>query len=131
MESVIGLADELQSHVIGNDLLHNEDRNGLGQLAACFHDPQTQGDDLRSQKKVNHFGAVVLKVPGGLTTGPRKQKQKQKHEKIIEYLHQGTDNTEAGQAEEFKGAGLAHSVQEGIQKQGDMGYSQNGQLNYC
>jgi hypothetical protein len=40
------LADILQARVVKQNLLHDEGRDSLGELASRLHDPQTQRDDL-------------------------------------------------------------------------------------
>lgn len=47
VEALVRLTDILQSEVVEEDLLDDEDGNRLGQLRASLHDTQTQRDYLR------------------------------------------------------------------------------------
>lgn len=78
VEALIRGANVIQSIIVEEDFLDDEDGNGLGQLGTGFHDPQTEGNDLSRQKKVDDLGRIVL--------------------------NKGANNTKAGESEVFKGA---------------------------
>lgn len=80
VESLVGLADILQSHVIKQDLLNDEDSNGLAKLRSSLHDTEAERNDLSGQEEVDDFCRVIL--------------------------DQSTDDTERCQAEVLKGPRL-------------------------
>jgi hypothetical protein len=77
VESLVGLADVLQSHVIEQDLLDDEDSNGLAELRSSLHDTEAKRNDLGSEEEVDNLCRVVL--------------------------DQSADDTKRGQAKVFKG----------------------------
>lgn len=46
VEALISLTNVLQSHVVKEDLLDDEDRHGLAELGARLHDTQTKRNDF-------------------------------------------------------------------------------------
>lgn len=60
IEPLISGTYVVQSVVIKQDLLDDEDGNGLAQLRAGLHNSKTEGDDLGRQEEVDDFGGVVL-----------------------------------------------------------------------
>lgn len=60
VESLVGLADVLQSHVIEQDLLNDEDSNGLAELRSSLHDTEAERDDLCGEEEVDDFCRVIL-----------------------------------------------------------------------
>ena len=60
VESLVGLADVLQSHVIEQDLLNDEDSNGLAEFRPSLHDTEAERNDLRGKEEIDHFCRVVL-----------------------------------------------------------------------
>ena len=60
IESLVCLADVLQAEVVEEDLLDDEDGDGLAKLGAGLHDPQTKGDDLGGKQEVNNIRVLVL-----------------------------------------------------------------------
>jgi hypothetical protein len=60
VEALVRVADVREPGLVEQDLLHDEDRDGLAQLAPRLHNPQAQRDDLRAQQEVDHAPVVVL-----------------------------------------------------------------------
>ena len=50
-ESFVGLADVGETGFVEEDLLEDERGDGFGELAARFHDAQTERDDFRGEKE--------------------------------------------------------------------------------
>lgn len=77
IEALVSLANVLQSEVVKQDLLYDEDGDGFAELTTSFHDTETKRDDFGGKKEVDDFAAVIL--------------------------DKGTDDAEGGQAQIFKG----------------------------
>ena len=60
VEPLVRMADIRQTRLVQQDLLDDEDSNGLGELRSGLHDPQAERDDLRREQEVNHGRVVVL-----------------------------------------------------------------------
>jgi hypothetical protein len=60
VESLVGLTDVLQSHVIEQDLLNDEDSNGLAELRSSLHDTEAERNDLGGQEEIDDFCRVIL-----------------------------------------------------------------------
>ena len=60
VESLVDLADVLQSHVVEQDLLDDEDSNGLAELRSSLHDTEAERNDLGGEEEVDDFCRVVL-----------------------------------------------------------------------
>ena len=60
IEPLVRMADIRQTGFVQQDLLDDEDRNGLGELRAGLHDPQAERDYLRREQEVYHGRVVVL-----------------------------------------------------------------------
>lgn len=60
VESLVGLADVLQSHVIEQDLLNDEDSNSLAEFRSSLHDTEAERDDLCGEEEVDDFCRVIL-----------------------------------------------------------------------
>ena len=58
MQSIKGLAQVIESIFIIQDLLNNESRDSLAQLAASVHDPQAQRNDFSVDQKIYDFWVV-------------------------------------------------------------------------
>lgn len=96
VEALVGLANVGEADVIEQDLLDNEDGDGLAELAAGLHDSQTQGDDLGAEEERNDLAVVGL-------------------------LDERADDAERRQSEVFKGSCLGCCVEEWIQEEGYVG----------
>jgi len=94
VEALVRLTDVGQAGIVEQDLLDDEDRDGLAQLGAGLHDAEAQGDDLRREEEVDHLGGVVL--------------------------DQGPDDAQGSQTEVLKWTRLGGGVQEGIEEEGDV-----------
>lgn len=94
IEPLVSLADVLQTEVVQQDFLHDENRHRLAQLAAGLHDAQAQRDDLGREQEVDNVGAVVL--------------------------DERADHAERRQAQVFEGARLGGRVEEGVEEEGDV-----------
>lgn len=96
VEALISLADVLQAQIVEQNLLDDENGDGLAEFAARLHDAQAEWDDFCCQQEVDDFTAVVL--------------------------DQRTNDTEGSQAEVLKRARFGGGVQERIEEQRDMSY---------
>lgn len=56
IESLVCRTNVAQANVIEEDLLYDEDSNGLAKLRSSLHDPKTEGNDLGGEKEVDHVG---------------------------------------------------------------------------
>jgi hypothetical protein len=97
IEPLIRRAYIIETVVVKQYLLNNEDGDGLAELRAGLHNPQTQRNDLGRQQEVDHLGRVVL--------------------------DERTDNSQRGQAQVFEGAGLGCRVEEGVEEERDVRWS--------
>ena len=100
VEPVVSLADVVEASLVQENLLKDEGGDGLAELGAALHDPQTQRDDLRGQEEVDHL--------------------------LLVRLDQGADHAEGGEPQVLEGPRLAHCVEEGIQIQRDVGQQERG-----
>jgi len=94
IEPLIGGANVVESIVIQQDLLYNEDGDSLAELRTGLHDAEAQRDDFCRQQEVDHLARVVL--------------------------DQGADDAKRGQAKVFEGPRLGGRIQEGVQKEGNV-----------
>lgn len=60
IEPLIGGADVVETVVVQQYLLHDEDGDRLAELGPGFHDPKAERDDLRSKEKIDHLARIVL-----------------------------------------------------------------------
>lgn len=95
IESLVRLADVRQTHVIQQDLLNDENRDRLAELRAGLHDAKAQGNDLGGEEESDDVRVVVL-------------------------LDQCPDDTERGETQIFKGAGLGGGVEEWVEEERDV-----------
>mmetsp|Transcript_3380 Transcript_3380/g.13041 ORF Transcript_3380/g.13041 Transcript_3380/m.13041 type:complete len:504 (+) Transcript_3380:120-1631(+) len=91
VEALGGRADVVEPHVVEQDLLDDEGRDGLRQFRSSLHDAQTQRDDLGLQQKVDDVGVV--------------------------HLDERADDAERRQAQVFEGTVLRDRVEERVQVQ--------------
>lgn len=94
VEPLVRRADVVETVVVEQYLLHDENGDRLAKLRPRLHDPQAQRDDLCRQEKVDHLGRVIL--------------------------DQGADNTEGGQTEIFEWARLGCRVEERVKEERDV-----------
>lgn len=94
VEALVGLADILQPHVIKQNLLDNEDGDGLAKFTARLHNTEAQRDDLSREEEVDNIAAVVL--------------------------DQSADDAKGRQAEILERSALRGGVEEGIQEEGNV-----------
>lgn len=59
-EALVGVTDVGEPGLVKEDLLHDEDRDGLGKLRAGFHDAEAEGDDLGRKEEVYDRVVVIL-----------------------------------------------------------------------
>ena len=83
-----------QSHLVAQDLLHDERRHRLAQLAPELHRAEAERDDLRAEKEVDHVRVV--------------------------HLHQRADHAQRRQPQVLERPRLGDGVQERVQKQRDV-----------
>lgn len=95
VEPLVRLANVVEPSIVHQDLLHDENGNGLGQLRARLHNAQAQRDDFGLQQEVNYVDGVVL--------DQRPNHAQRRQPQVLERL------------------ALGRCIQERVQKQGDMG----------
>lgn len=91
IEALVRLADVRKTNVIQEDLLYDEDRNGLAELGTRLHDAQAERYDFGGQEEVDDFGRIVL--------------------------YECADNAERCQAKILERSRLGCRVQEGIEEE--------------
>lgn len=96
VEALIGLADIVETHIIEEYLLHNEDGDSLAEFRASLHDSQAEWDNLGGEEKVDDIGGVVL--------------------------DKGANDAKRGETEVFEGSGLRGCVKEWVEEERDVGY---------
>jgi hypothetical protein len=113
IEPLVRLTDVLQPQVVEQNLLHDENRDRLGQFRSSLHDAQAQWDDLGREEEVDHVRIVILLV--SISTP---------HACIACYTHldERTDDAERGQTKVLERPGLAGRVQEWVQEEWDVCY---------
>ena len=84
IETLIRSADVIETIVVKQNLLHDENSNRFAKLRACLHDPQAKGNNLGRQEEVNNFARVVL--------------------------YESPNDTETGKTQVFEGAGFGGRV---------------------
>lgn len=97
VETLIGRTDVVETIVVEQNLLNNENRDRLAELAARLHNTQAQRDDLRRKEEVDNFARVVL--------------------------HQCANNTQRSESEIFERSRLGRRVEERVEEEGDMSYA--------
>ncbi len=98
VEALCSLAQVVQSLFVQKDLLDDEGGHCLRKLGPSLHNPQAQGDDLCLQQETNHI--------------------------VVIHLNQGSNHTQRGESQVFKGPSFAYCVQKRIQKEWDMGFQE-------
>lgn len=94
IEALVGGADVVEPVVVEQNLLHDEDGDGLAKLRASLHDSKAEGDDLGGEEKVDDVGGVVL--------------------------DERADDAEAGEPQVFERSRLGRRVEEGIEEERDV-----------
>lgn len=94
VEALVSSANVVETIVIKQNLLHNEDGHGLAKLRARLHYAKTERNDLRRQEEVDDVGRIIL--------------------------DQSANNAEAGQSQVFERSRLGRRVEEGIEEQRNM-----------
>ena len=61
-EAFIGMTNVSEACLVKKDLLHDENCDCFRQFRACFHDSETEWNDLRRKEEVNDSIVVVLLV---------------------------------------------------------------------
>ena len=84
IESFVRGAYIIQTMIIKEDFLHNEDCDSLAQLRASLHDAKAQGDDLSRKEEIDNIRGIVL--------------------------DQGSNHSQRGQSQIFERSGLRGSV---------------------
>lgn len=102
VESLVRLADVLQAEVVEEDLLDDEDGDGLGEFGTGLHDSKAERDDLCGQKEVNHVGVFVLLQ----SAEPRDRP----------HLDERADHAQGGESKILEWPGLTRGVEKGIEK---------------
>lgn len=59
-KAFVSVTDIGEPGLVEEDLLHDEDRDGLREFRAGFHDAEAEGDDLCRKEKVDHRVVIVL-----------------------------------------------------------------------
>jgi hypothetical protein len=60
VKPLISLANVRQTHIIKQNLLHNEDCHGFAEFRSSFHYSQAERDDLGCEKEIDYFGRIVF-----------------------------------------------------------------------
>ncbi len=60
VKALVCCADIIETMVVEENLLHDEDSHSFAKLGTGFHDAKTQRDDFGRQEKVDNIGRVVL-----------------------------------------------------------------------
>ena len=120
-EALVCVADVGEPGLVEEDLLHNEDRDGLGEFRAGFHDAQAERDDLRREEEVDHRVVVVLLV-GRVRVRRRWGRVGGCKGGASTHLDESADDAEGGEAQVLEGACFGSRIQEGIQEEGYMCY---------
>ena len=60
VEALIRGTDVVEPVVVKQNLLNDEDRHSLAELAARLHDPEAEGNDLGREEEVDNLARVVL-----------------------------------------------------------------------
>lgn len=60
VETLVCLADILQTHVVKQNLLNDENGDGFAELGASLHNTKAERDDLCGEKEVDDLRGVVL-----------------------------------------------------------------------
>ena len=94
IESLVCRTNVAQANIVKENLLYNENGNGLAKLRSGFHDPKTERDDLGGQEEVDHIGRIIL--------------------------HQGADHTQRRQTEVLEGARLGCGIEERVKEKRDV-----------
>ena len=113
-KAFVGVTDIREASLVKEDLLHDENGNGLGEFRTGLHDAETEGDDLGGKKEMD-YGVVVILL------------RREKGERIDQeatargaYLDESTDDTEGCEAQVFERTCFGSCVQERIQEKGYM-----------
>lgn len=88
IESFIGGANIVQSTVVKQYLLDDENGDRLAKFRPSLHDSEAQRNDLGSKKKIDNLGRVVL--------------------------HKGTDDSQGGKSQIFEGSRFGCGIQKRI-----------------
>ena len=94
IKALVGGADVVEPVVVEQNLLHDEDGDGLAKLRASLHDSKAEGNNLGGKQKVDDVGRVVL--------------------------DEGPNDTEASKPQVFKGSRLGRRIEERVEKEGNM-----------
>jgi hypothetical protein len=62
-EALVSMANVGETGLVEENLLNDEDGNGLGKFRASFHDAKAEGYDLRGQQEMD-YGVVVILLWG-------------------------------------------------------------------
>lgn len=89
IESFVCLTDVGKANVIKQDLLYNEDGDGLAELRTSLHDAQTEWNDLRGQEKGDDL-------------------------RVIRLLDESSNDAERSQSEVLKWSGLGRCIEERV-----------------
>lgn len=60
IEALVRLTDVSKANVVKQDLLYDEDGDGLAELRSGFHDSQTEGNNFRRQEEGDDLRIVRL-----------------------------------------------------------------------
>lgn len=96
VEPFVRSANVVESVVVKENLLDDEDSDRLAELRPGLHDAQAEGDDLGGQEEVDNFRRIIL--------------------------HECADHTEGGQTEVFEWSRFGSGVEERIEEERNVGY---------
>ena len=94
VETLVCSANVIQSMIIQEDLLNDEDSDSLAKFRARLHNSKTEGNNLRCEEEVNDIRRIIL--------------------------HEGSDNAKRGKSQVFEWARLRRSVEKRIEEEGNV-----------
>lgn len=100
LKAVGDAANECQSRVVRQDLLKDEDCEGLREIEANVHDTEAQEDQLSVQEEVDHVGIIRL--------------------------DEGSNHTQAGQTQQLERILFRYRVEDGEEEHDNAGFNFSG-----
>jgi len=102
-ESVVSLTDVTEARVIKQYLLQNKCGHSFAEFRATLHNAQAQGNYFSGQQKCDDL--------------------------LLVGLDQGTDHSQRGKPQIFKGPSFAHCVEEWVEEQWKVSLQESGPEN--
>lgn len=96
IEALVSLAHVRETDVVEEDLLYDEDGDGLTKLGTSLHDSKAQRDDLCAEEKSDDL-------------------------RVVRLFDQSSDHSERCETQVLKGTGLGCGVEKRVEEQRDVG----------